>query len=512
MALGSGGGGGAKGVRMGQAHVELSAKDGISAALKRVGQRFVEFGRMALMATGVGGVIGGALGALSIKDTLDDLGKVSDVAKAFGITGKAASGLFGVLEQAGGEFKENLEGVIQFSDTVQQAMNGMEGQGAKLFDGLAIKAKELEGLAVDEQFYRVHAAIRELPQPLQEAKLALLGGTDSMKQWQRLLSMSSEEVRQIAADSAISTKELEEAATASRELQRAGSAVNRVWQQTVIMLAPYVTQLATMATAGLKQAAAWMKGRTLRDVWDELVALGNRAWVEVSTRARDTWSDVQDWFTSGWDSAVRYTRDLFADLAVGITGLLTDAFKASLGFLTGGVRNAARIVAAFDKQAGQQLGNGIAAVEVGLGLDADRVKAAVKAAADGVKDAARQEQELNAEARRLAKLEREAKSEQERADAGANLARVRAEIELRRAARIEEEQAAARQDKLKKKLNQIDRSVGTFGAGQFYRQAFGRQSSDGVRDELKKGNAEAKKQTELLGKIENKVGPPVITR
>lgn len=499
-ATGGGGGASARGVRAGRAYVELSAKDGISSALKRVGQRFLEFGKLVLAATGVGGLIGGALGALNLKETLDDLGKVSDVAKAFGITGKAASGLFGVLEAAGGEFKENLEGVIQFSQTVQQAMDGVEGQGAKLFDGLTVQAKELEGLAVDEQFYRVHAAIRELPQGMQEAKLAMLGGTDSMKQWQRLLSMSSEEVRQIARDSAISTRELEDAAQASREMQRAGSAVNRVWQQTVILFAPLVTQLAQATTTELKKLTEWMKGRTLRDVWDEVVALGDVAWVEVSTRARDVWGVVWDWFRSGWDAAVRYARDLFADLATGISGLLVDGFKTALAFFVAGVNSATGLVAKVDPKLATQMAQGAAGAQGFLSGRADAAKAAVAQAAAGLKAVAKQEQEANEELRAAERAAREAQTAQERADAQARLAAVRAEIELRRQARVKEDEAAERLAKMREKVARIDRSVGTFGglAASFLQSGFGAQVGEGVGKQMV---GEQKKTNLNLGRV-----------
>src|SRR4051812_27730800 len=127
MALGGGGsgggGGGAKGVRMGGAYVELTAKDSITAHLKKVAGKFADFGKQVLALTGIGGVLGGILGGLSFKETADDLSKMNDVAKAFGVNGTRISGLFGVLTTAGGEFKENLEGVIQFSQTLDQAIS-----------------------------------------------------------------------------------------------------------------------------------------------------------------------------------------------------------------------------------------------------------------------------------------------------------------------------------------------------------------------------------------------------
>ena len=72
---------------------------------------------------GVGGVLAGVMGSLSFKETADDLRDMNDAAKALGLTGKQASGLFGVLP---GDFKENVEGLTQFSNAIQTALGGYQ--------------------------------------------------------------------------------------------------------------------------------------------------------------------------------------------------------------------------------------------------------------------------------------------------------------------------------------------------------------------------------------------------
>jgi hypothetical protein len=502
---GGGGGGSARGIEAGRAFVRLGGKDDLSAMLKGLVGKFNSFGATVLKLTGIGGLVGGLLGGMSFKETADDLSKMNDVAKAFGITGRQASGLFGALQAAGGEFKENLEGIIQFSTTVQEAVDGVGTQGAKLFDGLKVSAKEVVDLPIDEKFMAVHEAIRELPQAAQETKLALLGGTDSMKQWQRLLAMSNEEFRQLAKDMQIGTKELEDAAQASREMQKAGAAIQRVWQQVVIMLAPSVTQLAKAAVDAMKPVVEWMKGRTLQDVWDEVVALAGVAWTEVSIFARDVWAEVWDFFRGGWDAAVKFARDLFADLAVGVSGMLVDAFKGALNFLAGGVNKVAGVVAVADAGLANKMRAGAAAARVGLGQMADDAKGGAKAVADAVKAGAKAEFDANARLRAAEKAAREAKNAEDRQAAQAELDRVRAEIALRRAVRMEEEKEA---EKVGQKMaGQIGKALGTFGVGSFLQQGYGVQSADKGKqmvDEQRKGNR-------LLAKLVDKAGPLVIT-
>jgi hypothetical protein len=332
VALGGGGGGGgsARGIEAGRAFVRLGAKDDLTAHLKKIGGAFAEFGKKALAVTGIGGAVAGVIGGLSFKETADDLSKMNDVAKAFGAASeRGVSGLFGVLNAAGGEFKENLEGVIQFSGTVEKAVQGV-GQGKELFDGLKVSAQDVAKLPIEEQFYSVLSAIRDMPQPLQESKLALIGGTDSMKQWQKLLSMSSDEVQEIAKRTAFGRQELEDAAAASKAMGAAQAALNRGWQQAVVILSPLVASLATMGADALKPVAEFLKNRSLGDLWEEALIRLKQGGSEAAMFLQGTFSGIWDFFASGWDSAVLVVKNLFADLAEFIGRTMRQAVTGAL--------------------------------------------------------------------------------------------------------------------------------------------------------------------------------------
>lgn len=217
-------------------------------------------GRMTGVGAGVlgaGGAVGG-LAAMKLGDTISDLSKMDRAAKAFGISMEAASGLFGVLGANGGELKEDLEGLTQFAQKVQDAFAGVTGEPQKLFEGLSVSAKDIIDLPLDEKFFRLHAAIRELPQDMQMTKLSMLGGTDSMKKWLPLLSMSSDELRKQADGFRISTEEGDKATAAQKAIGQASAALEKVWQKIAIAVEPAVTQIAKSITAILEPMAQWV--------------------------------------------------------------------------------------------------------------------------------------------------------------------------------------------------------------------------------------------------------------
>lgn len=291
MALGGASGGNARGIEAGRAFVRLGAKDDLSGQLAKISAKFAQFGKSVIGATGIGGAIGGVLGGLGFKQTTDDITKMKSAIDAMGMSASGGSGLFGVLNQFG-DIGENVEGLTQFAQKVQDAFNGVGEEPKKLFDGLSVSAAELIGLPLEEQFLRIHAAIRELPQDMQQFKLSMLGGTDSMKKWLPLLSMSNDEVRAQAKALSMGGSEMQDAADASRAMAQAGGAVNRVWQQFAIAVAPVVTSAAKWMSESLKPLVEWSKGRTLGMMWDEMSARFGLAWEEMKYTVQDAWIEI----------------------------------------------------------------------------------------------------------------------------------------------------------------------------------------------------------------------------
>ena len=544
MALGEGGGGGggsARGVRAGAAYVELNGKDNLSKFMAGMKAKFL--GVMKVMAAGALLAVGGGAAVLGMAfdplvETLGDLRKIDDVAKAFGTTGRAASGLFGVLGAVGGEFKENLEGVIQFSSTVDKALHGI-GQGAELFDGLSVSAKDLQGLAIDEQFYRVLGAIRELPQPLQESKLALLGGTDSMKQWQTLLTMSNDEVRQLADKLAFSNAELKQGAAAGRAYQRATLAVQRAWQQFAVAVAPLVQMIAEGVERAADGFTQWFKGRSLGNLWDESVAqfqvkMGE-AFVWIKNRALAIW----DYFAEGNGLGGLFTKfgDFFKSLVEYFAAAITKAGVAVAKTL--GIDPDAITKKAFEAEIARErlpFGNAARADELqgyldklndpafveqmrsqqirqALAPDQAKFDAAVKAQAGLAEEwnavlagftkklEAREAQFKGADAALVAPALAQLKAAQERAQVERNTA-VFAEF------MDDLQTATTTTSSLGENMARVGRALGTFGSGAFLTQGFGVQSADkDVAKRLDTGNKLAAEGNKKLDEIVKKVGP-----
>jgi hypothetical protein len=474
--------------RLAAPFVRLGAKDDLSAHLKKIGGAFVSFGKNALAATGLGGVLGGLLGGLGVKDTLDDLRKLDDTAKALGVSGRQASGLFGVLEAVGGDFGENVEGITQFSNAIQTALSDTSKTTA-LFDGLSVSAKDLAGVPLDEQFYRIHDAIRGLPQDQQAYRLGLVGGTDSMKKWLPLLSMSNEELRAQAAGLALGNQELADAAAASKAMKEAQAGVNRAWQQGVVVLAPLVTELARMVGGPLTQLREYLQGRTLGDIGEEAFLRLKAAGIDWAIGVQDLFADVWDFFASGWDSAVLVVKNLFADLAEFAARSMIDALKGPLDLL-------------------EKVNPGLAGTLRG-GLSAG-----LTAGATGVRRQAQAEFDANEAARKKAREVRQDGNADARAAVARQLAAVEARVEGQRTAALFKEFM----DDLQKApavagkavAAAAGRAAGTFGGSADF---IGRSMGGGnpVERKLDAANKLAEKQLTELRQIVRKVGFPTIT-
>lgn len=517
MAMGGGGGGGAGGIRAGRAYVELGAKDKLSDALKRVGSRFAAFGKMALGAAGIGGAIGTVLGGLSFKDTVDDIGKMNSAIKALGMSATGGSGLFGVLNQFS-DIGENVEGLTQFSQKVQDAFNGVAGpagEGQRLFEGLSVSAADIIDLPLEEKFIRVHAAIRELPQAQQQFKLSLIGGTDSMKKWLPLLSMSNAELREQAKNLAFGNEELNDAAAASKAMTQAGGALNRVWQQFVIAVAPMVADAAKWISESIKPLVEWSKGRTLGMVWDEIAARFKVAWEDVKLAVAEAWIEIGAQTKLGLIAVGEFLNDLFtnkfwAGLVQG-AALQFESVSRMFADLLNGMRDEAVKI-------GQQIAEALAdprklALLPLAPLAAPLVAADLKRRADEA--IADQTKKLVADlaAGKFGAFDRagirgEADAAKAAAGAGAaaaraDLAKVLGDIEANRKRRAGDDMMNMELNPgMRGKLAGIGQSAGTFGAGAFLTQGFGRQSAnDPVKEmvkEQKKGNVLLKDVVEAV--------------
>jgi hypothetical protein len=504
MALGGGGGGGGgRGIRAGAAYVELGVKDSLTKRLKDISSRFMEFGKNVVGSIPfIGGAIGGLLGGFGFKETIDDLAKMQSAIKAMGMSSTGGSGLFGVLNQFS-DIGENVEGLTQFSQKVQDALTGVggaSGEAAKLFDGLSVSAQDLANMPLDEKFLAIHEAIRKLPQDQQQFKLSMLGGTDSMKKWLPLLSMSNAELREQAKNLAFGNDELNDAAAASKAMAAAQGQLNRVWQQGVIALAPLAADAAKGLAEAMKPMAEWMKGRNLGMITDEIAARFNLAWEEVKLGGQGVWIDFVASAKTGLLEAGEFVNDLFttkfwSGMTVGFAAQMNaigQMFETSIrGMVVGAVGKFAEL--------GKAMMNPLKAAEIGAGIMAAPLVAPLLAEAEIKKAMAGADAEVkkamaqlvaDLAAGKYGAITREgirAEADAAKLAAGGGVAGARAELNAL-LARIEAGRKNRRGDDLMgmeidlspaaKKMSQLANSIGTFGAGSFLSQGYGVRSAD----------------------------------
>jgi hypothetical protein len=199
-------------------------------------------------------------GLFKAMDALKDMGRMDAAAQALGMTSEAASGLFGMLAQNGGDFKEDLEGITQFAGRLADAMRGVggpTGEAARMFEDVNVTAAELSGLDLDEAFIRYVGAVNQLPPALRRTKMGLIGGTDSMKKWIPLFSRSEAEIREMVEANRFSAEDMKDARAASEAYSKATVALSNAWAKVAVALAPAIAQIAGGLVPRLREATDW---------------------------------------------------------------------------------------------------------------------------------------------------------------------------------------------------------------------------------------------------------------
>jgi hypothetical protein len=385
----------------------MGVKDNYSRAIAGIKAKFAQLGKALAVGGGAGLAAGGGFLAAAVP-TLGDLAKLDSTAKALGITGEAATGLLGVLGRYS-DLGENIEGLTQFNQKVKDAFDGVGGEAAKLFDGLSVTAADLINLPLDEKFYRIHEAIRQLPQDAQQFKLSMLGGTDSMKKWIPLLGMSNAELRRQADQFRLSQDQLDKATAANKAYTEASGRIGRAWQLAVVAAAPAIERLANGVTSLLAPLNNFSKGAAVQsaevEVW----------WAQAVGGMSEVWGEFRDFLVDGWDSAVFIGRSLWADFTAYLQKLFVDAVAGMKDQLLGvfdlvgkipglqtvalGAKAGVGAIAGNPDGVKREIGKANAAAQAALAADADRAKAD-RAAARAAEQATARQRVADAAARR----------------------------------------------------------------------------------------------------------------
>jgi len=166
---------GAGDIRAGRAFVELFVRDNlskdlaaISAKLQAFGAAVAGIGRQALLAGG--GILAGLGGAVKV---FSDTGShLQDLSLRTGVGVESLSSLGFAAEHAGLSAESLEHSFRHLARGIQEAAEG-SGSAGKALVMLGLNLQELQGLAPDEQFRRIGAALGGLADPSQRAALAM---------------------------------------------------------------------------------------------------------------------------------------------------------------------------------------------------------------------------------------------------------------------------------------------------------------------------------------------------
>lgn len=361
-----------RGIEAGRAYVRASLDD--SAFLKGLkGMRGAlgSFGRgLPSIASGIyifkelGNVVQ-SVGS-KIMETIQDIAAIDRVRKAFGITAEAASGLFGVFNAAGAtNARENVESLVTLSGRITDAMKGAGAskETQKMFKGLSVSAAELSQLPLDEQFYRFHEALMQLPDPVDRVnRLMLAFGEDGGKTLLGTLSMSTEELRKQAEGYKISAKEAEDANRAQAAMRKLTEAVAKAWQKVALTVAPIIVQVVDAIMSAARGVSEWVRQNAALQTTLEVLKtiLGSMgvgdwasAWNVALANLKFRVAEAADWIHGVWIDATAGWAMLFTDLSATIQGVWANMLTALIGGLQDAVATMLNLAADMAEKLGK---------------------------------------------------------------------------------------------------------------------------------------------------------------
>lgn len=250
MPIGGGSGGGGAGIRAGRAFVEMTLNDNmLLRGLEKLRARIKSFG---VFLTKTGGLLTG-LGLASLSplkfavDTLNDLARQGQTAKALGLTAEQFTGVAGVAASAGEQTREFIESLVTLGKVVSEGVAGKGEVAATFFERLGVAATEFQGLRPDEQFFKVFDALSKVENKADRVRLLMIAfGEDGGKYLLPLLSKTQDELKEMAALFSVSQEEVDAAAEAQLQYMFATMGLKRVWQQVSVAVAPTILEFANL--------------------------------------------------------------------------------------------------------------------------------------------------------------------------------------------------------------------------------------------------------------------------
>ncbi len=197
---------------------------------------------------GFAGFSGAEEVARSLLDTVKDVAKQGDIAKALGLTSEQFTGIAGVAKSVGENTREFLESLVTLGKLGTEAAAGIGETAGPAFEKLGLDAKEFIKLRADEQFFKMFEALKKVEDPLARTRLLMNAfGEDGGKFLLPLLSKSDDQLRKMAAGFAVSSDAMKKSTAAAAEVAAKQVELNRLWLDFATSTGPDFAKFATGA-------------------------------------------------------------------------------------------------------------------------------------------------------------------------------------------------------------------------------------------------------------------------
>lgn len=193
--------------------------------------------------------VGGILSVSAAIETLQELTAGGNAAKAFGLTAEQFTGIAGVAKTTGEGMREFIESLVTLGKVAAEGAAGKGEVAVQWFKDLNLNAAEFAGMRLDQQFFKVFEAIRNVEDPAARVRALMVAfGEDGGKYLLPLLAKSPDQLRSMAAGFAISGQQMDQARLATEALSRAQQKLDQLWKRAVIAAAPVFEFLANELT------------------------------------------------------------------------------------------------------------------------------------------------------------------------------------------------------------------------------------------------------------------------
>lgn len=195
---GGGGGGGGGGVKAGSAYVEIGTDlRKFNVGMGKARETLQSFAKV-VAKVGVGvSALGGAIAAPLVQ-SVRSFARYGDeqakAAKRTGITARAMSELSYVAGLAGGDISM-VEGAIRGMHMAMRMLRRGEGQAVEEFKAMGLAVQDLEGLSIEDRFFRIAEAIATFKDETRRGELAMTAFSRSGMRMLPMLSMGADGIR-----------------------------------------------------------------------------------------------------------------------------------------------------------------------------------------------------------------------------------------------------------------------------------------------------------------------------